>query len=58
MFFVCTIDILIYSLAWGPDNEQIVYTQGKSLTIKSMQPNSRPNTVRTTYNFSRNIKKY
>ncbi|KAJ6669441.1 hypothetical protein lerEdw1_008251 [Lerista edwardsae] len=29
----------IYSVAWGPDSEKILYTSGKQLLIKALQPN-------------------
>ncbi|CAH0390295.1 unnamed protein product [Bemisia tabaci] len=32
----------VLSAAWGPDSNQILYTQGKSLIIKSLVPNSKP----------------
>ncbi|XP_063162565.1 intraflagellar transport protein 80 homolog isoform X1 [Candoia aspera] len=31
----------IYSVAWGPDSEKILYTSGKQLVIKPLQPNAK-----------------
>ncbi|XP_042313892.1 intraflagellar transport protein 80 homolog isoform X2 [Sceloporus undulatus] len=31
----------IYSVAWGPDSEKILYTTGKQLIIKPLQPNAK-----------------
>ncbi|KAH0624120.1 hypothetical protein JD844_007514 [Phrynosoma platyrhinos] len=31
----------IYSVAWGPDAEKILYTSGKQLIIKPLQPNAK-----------------
>ncbi|XP_013923421.1 PREDICTED: intraflagellar transport protein 80 homolog [Thamnophis sirtalis] len=31
----------IYSVAWGPDSEKIIYTSGKQLIIKPLQPNAK-----------------
>eukprot|EP00163_Fabomonas_tropica_P033271 TRINITY_DN8656_c0_g1_i1.p1 TRINITY_DN8656_c0_g1~~TRINITY_DN8656_c0_g1_i1.p1 ORF type:complete len:654 (+),score=157.92 TRINITY_DN8656_c0_g1_i1:218-2179(+) len=32
----------VYGIAWGPDNNQILYTAGKNLVIKPLQPSSKP----------------
>ncbi|TPX35764.1 hypothetical protein SmJEL517_g02004 [Synchytrium microbalum] len=32
----------VYSVAWSPDNDQVLYTNGKSLVIKPLQPASKP----------------
>ncbi|KAJ3288085.1 Intraflagellar transport protein 80 [Borealophlyctis nickersoniae] len=32
----------IYSLAWSPDNDQILLTNGRNLIIKPLQPSSKP----------------
>lgn len=32
----------IYSACWSPDSDQIVYTSGKSLVIKPLQPTLKP----------------
>ncbi|NXC47694.1 IFT80 protein, partial [Penelope pileata] len=29
----------VYSVAWGPDSEKVLYTSGKQLIIKPLQPN-------------------
>jgi len=34
----------VYSVVWGPDNDQILFTSGKSLTIKSLQAHLKPMT--------------
>ncbi|XP_060053560.1 intraflagellar transport protein 80 homolog isoform X2 [Erinaceus europaeus] len=31
----------VYSVAWGPDSEKVLYTAGKQLIIKPLQPNAR-----------------
>ena len=36
----------MYSVAWSSDSDQVIYCNGKSLTIKPIQPNSKPNSVR------------
>lgn len=35
----------MYSVAWAPDSDHVLYTQGKQLVIKSLQANAKPNTV-------------
>ena len=35
--------IPVYSGVWSPDNEQVLYTSGKSLIIKPLQPSMKPN---------------
>jgi len=35
----------VYSVAWSPDSDHILYTSGKQLVIKPIQPNAKPNTV-------------
>ena len=35
----------VYAVAWGPDSDQVLYTTGKQLVIKPIQPNAKPNTV-------------
>lgn len=32
----------IFSVAWASDNDQLLYTNGKSLIIKSLQPSTKP----------------
>ncbi|XP_042903024.1 intraflagellar transport protein 80 homolog [Parasteatoda tepidariorum] len=32
----------IYSLAWGPNSDQILHTSSRQLVIKPLQPNSKP----------------
>uniref|UniRef100_A0A6I8NS05 Intraflagellar transport 80 n=1 Tax=Ornithorhynchus anatinus TaxID=9258 RepID=A0A6I8NS05_ORNAN len=31
----------VYSVAWGPDSEKVLYTAGKQLVIKPLQPNAK-----------------
>ncbi|XP_068810419.1 intraflagellar transport protein 80 homolog isoform X3 [Struthio camelus] len=31
----------VYSVAWGPDSEKVLYTSGKQLIIKPLQPNAK-----------------
>jgi len=35
----------VYAIAWAPDSDQVLYTAGKQLIIKPIQPNSKPSTV-------------
>lgn len=35
----------IYSVAWSPDNDSILYASGKTLTIKPLSTNAKPNAV-------------
>lgn len=32
----------VYSVAWGPDSDRILYTFGRQLVIKPLQPSSKP----------------
>ncbi|XP_077987595.1 intraflagellar transport protein 80 homolog [Glandiceps talaboti] len=32
----------VYSVAWGPDSDQVLYTNSKQLIIKSIQANAKP----------------
>ncbi|KAL5004430.1 hypothetical protein ScPMuIL_017886 [Solemya velum] len=32
----------VYGVAWGPDSDQILFTNGKQLVIKSLQANAKP----------------
>lgn len=36
----------VYSVAWGPDSEKVLYTAGKQLIIKPLQPNAKVLQVR------------
>ncbi|GAA6099320.1 intraflagellar transport protein 80 homolog isoform X1, partial [Tachysurus ichikawai] len=31
----------VYSVAWGPDSDRILYTFGRQLVIKPLQPSSK-----------------
>lgn len=31
----------VYSVAWGPDSDRILYTSGRQLVIKPLQPSSK-----------------
>lgn len=31
----------VYSVAWGPDSDQVLYTAGKSVVIKPLQPSAK-----------------
>jgi len=33
----------VYAVAWSPDSDNILYTSGKQLVIKPIQPNAKPN---------------
>ncbi|TPX69276.1 hypothetical protein SpCBS45565_g02595 [Spizellomyces sp. 'palustris'] len=33
----------IYSISWSPDNDQVLFTNGRNLIMKSLQPASKPN---------------
>ncbi|XP_074657644.1 intraflagellar transport protein 80 homolog [Tubulanus polymorphus] len=32
----------VYALAWGPDSDQVLYTNGRTLVIKPLQANAKP----------------
>ena len=32
----------VYSTSWSPDSDQVLYTSGKSLVIKPLQPSAKP----------------
>lgn len=32
----------VYAVAWNPESDQILYTSGKQLVIKSLQPSAKP----------------
>ncbi len=32
----------MYSACWSPDSDQVLYTMGKSLVIKPLQPSLKP----------------
>ena len=32
----------VYGVAWGPDSDQVLFTNGKQLVIKSLQANAKP----------------
>jgi hypothetical protein len=32
----------VYSVAWGPDSDQVLFTSGKQLVIKPLQANAKP----------------
>ncbi|XP_076095976.1 intraflagellar transport protein 80 homolog [Mytilus galloprovincialis] len=32
----------VYGIAWGPDSDQVLFTNGRQLVIKSLQPNAKP----------------
>lgn len=34
----------VYSVGWSPDSDQVIYSNGKSLIIKPIQPNAKANT--------------
>ncbi|KAL3846590.1 hypothetical protein ACJMK2_017565 [Sinanodonta woodiana] len=34
--------IAVYGVAWGPDSDQVLFTNGKQLVIKSLQVNAKP----------------
>ncbi len=36
----------VYSVSWGPDSDQVLYTNGRQLVIKPLAANAKPNTVR------------
>ena len=35
----------VYSVAWGPDSEQILYASGKQIIIKPLAPSTKPTQV-------------
>lgn len=49
-------EVSVYSLAWGPDSDQVLYTSGKHLLIKPLQPSAKvgeqlPRPFREIYRF-------
>ena len=36
----------IYSISWAPDSDQVLFTNGRQLIIKSMQANAKPTQVK------------
>ena len=32
----------VYSVAWGPDSESVLYCSGKNMLVKSLQPSAKP----------------
>ena len=45
----------VYSVSWGPDSDQVLYTNGRQLVIKPLAANAKPNTVRS-FEMSNEIK--
>ena len=43
----------VYSIAWGPESDQVLYTSGRQLVIKPMQPNAKANMVSDSYNIKK-----
>lgn len=41
VFFCFFTGTPVYSVAWGPDSEKVLYTAGKQLIIKPLQPNAK-----------------
>ena len=37
--------IPVYSAAWGPDSDQVLFTNGRQLVIKPLQANAKPHMV-------------
>ena len=35
----------VYGVAWGPDSDQVLFTNGRQLVIKSLQANAKPTMV-------------
>jgi len=35
----------VYAVSWSPDSDHILYTTGKQLVIKPIQPTAKPNSV-------------
>ena len=35
----------VYSVAWGPDSEQVLYACGKQILIKPLAPSAKPTQV-------------
>jgi len=42
----------VYAVAWSPDSDHILYTTGKQLVIKPIQPTAKPNSVCLYADFS------
>lgn len=39
--FICVIVVPIYSVAWSPNSDAILHTNGKQLAIKPLQPSAK-----------------
>jgi len=39
----------IYSVAWSPDNDSVLFASGKTLTIKPLSTNAKSNAVNDFY---------
>lgn len=42
MYNCYSIAIPVYAASWSPDSNQVIYTNSKSLIIKSLQPSIKP----------------
>ena len=42
---MCILEDPIYSVAWSADNDSVVFSSGKNLTIKSLSANAKQNSV-------------
>ena len=42
IIIIIIVAIPVYSATWSPDRQQVLYTTGKSLVIKPLQPSLKP----------------
>ena len=42
---LCLAGSPVYSATWCPDSDSVLYTNGRQLVIKPLQPNAKPSTV-------------
>lgn len=45
MYIYLTAGNTVYGVAWGPDSDQVLFTNGRQLVIKSLQANAKPTMV-------------
>lgn len=43
----------VYGVAWGPDSDQVLFTNGRQLVIKSLQANAKPTMVGRCFHLER-----
>ena len=43
------VGIPVYNVSWGPDSDQVLFTNGRQLVIKPLQANAKPVMVREAF---------